>query len=221
MTKRRRTKESEPSNKSSTSKETSKGTTPPKASKTDKSVNVEETVTEPAEEVTIDAEENIVDDVVNNGEQPQDEVMPKTYKFPWFKQPPRPPTPDPEWNKDRIVDDQPEQTWFNDLVSAEKDPLIFDELMATPIEFSKFAMNRLKLDKITKADLVGLANPEGDRCIYDLSKPLPLKGRPCHLTVPAEFFFNNDLEYLNAENIERKYTMTHPAKAETRGAMIN
>ncbi|GKD77213.1 hypothetical protein Tco_1339834, partial [Tanacetum coccineum] len=47
-------------------------------------------------------------------------------------------------------------------VSAKKDPLTFHELMATPIDFSKFAKNRLKLDKITKADLVGL--------VYELLK---------------------------------------------------
>ncbi|GKA80312.1 hypothetical protein Tco_0786908 [Tanacetum coccineum] len=89
--------------------------------------------------------------------------------------------------------------------------------MATPIDFSKFAKNCLKLDKITKADLVGpvynilkgtcqssikleynmeecykslsdqldWTNPEGDRCPFDLSKPLPLKVRPCHLTVAS------------------------------------
>ncbi|GJR61706.1 hypothetical protein Tco_1503868 [Tanacetum coccineum] len=48
-----------------------------------------------------------------------------------------------------------EQTWFNKLVNFEKDPLTFDDQMATPINFTKFAMNRLKKDKITKADLVG------------------------------------------------------------------
>ncbi|GJV29602.1 hypothetical protein Tco_1386050 [Tanacetum coccineum] len=119
-TKRRRTKESESSKKSSTIKETSKGNTPPKASKTDKYVHTEESVAEPTKEVTMDAEENPTnDDVVNDTNQPQ------------------------------------EQTWFNDLVSSEKGPLTFDELMATPIDFSKFVMNRLKLDKITKANLVG------------------------------------------------------------------
>ncbi|GJW66688.1 zinc finger, CCHC-type containing protein [Tanacetum coccineum] len=87
--------------------------------------------------------------------------------------------------------------------------------MATPIDFYKFAMNRLKIDKLTKADLVGPVynllkgtyqsiieleynmkecykaltnqlnweNSEGDRCPFDLSKPLSLKGRPSHLTV--------------------------------------
>nr|GEX60399.1 hypothetical protein [Tanacetum cinerariifolium] len=73
-------------------------------------------------------------------------------------QPPRSKTPDPEWNKDKNVNDGPEQTWFNDLVNAEKDSLTFDELMATPIDFTKFAMNHLKLDNITKADLVGIVD---------------------------------------------------------------
>ncbi|GJX99507.1 hypothetical protein Tco_0356526 [Tanacetum coccineum] len=66
-----------------------------------------------------------------------------------------PPTLDTEWNKYQVVDDQPKQPWFNNLLSAQNDSLIFDELMATPIDFSNFAKNRLKLDKITKADLVG------------------------------------------------------------------
>ncbi|GKF11379.1 hypothetical protein Tco_0049305 [Tanacetum coccineum] len=89
---------------------------------------------------------------------PDGEAAPNTYNAPknnWFKQPLRPPTPDPEWNKCQIVDDQPEQNWFNDPMSTEKDPLTFDDLMTTPIEFSKFSKNQFKLDKITKADLVG------------------------------------------------------------------
>ncbi|GKC01968.1 hypothetical protein Tco_0993578, partial [Tanacetum coccineum] len=39
--------------------------------------------------------------------------------------------------------------------NAEKPPLTFDELMSTPIDFTAFVMNRLKLDKITRADLMG------------------------------------------------------------------
>ncbi|GJY20813.1 hypothetical protein Tco_0393379 [Tanacetum coccineum] len=73
---------------------------------------------------------------------------------PTFKQPPRPPTPDPEWRKDKVADDGPEQTWLQDLVNAEKPPLTFDDLMSTLINFSAFAMNRLKINKLTKADLV-------------------------------------------------------------------
>ncbi|GJY97298.1 putative reverse transcriptase domain-containing protein [Tanacetum coccineum] len=49
-------------------------------------------------------------------------------------------------------------------------------------------------------------NPEGDRYPFDLSKPLPLQGHPCHLTTAADYFFNNDLEYLKSSDLERMYT---------------
>ncbi|GJW18436.1 RNA-directed DNA polymerase, eukaryota, reverse transcriptase zinc-binding domain protein [Tanacetum coccineum] len=86
--------------------------------------------------------------------------------------------------------------------------------MVTLIDFSKFAMNHLKLDKITKADLVGpvykllKGTCKSDRCPYDLSKPLPLQGSPGHLTIPVDFFFNNDLEYLKTGISERKYIVS-------------
>ncbi|GKA98188.1 hypothetical protein Tco_0826082, partial [Tanacetum coccineum] len=48
------------------------------------------------------------------------------------------------------------------------------------------------------SDKLDWINPEGDRCPFDMSKPLPLQGPPGHLTVPVEFFFNTDLEYLNS-----------------------
>nr|GEW46355.1 hypothetical protein [Tanacetum cinerariifolium] len=50
---------------------------------------------------------------------------------------------------------QLKEPWFNNLLSAKKDPLTFDALMDTLIDFSKFAMNRIKIDKLTKAHLVG------------------------------------------------------------------
>ncbi|GJY16596.1 hypothetical protein Tco_0387018 [Tanacetum coccineum] len=49
-------------------------------------------------------------------------------------------------------------------------------------------------------------NPEGDRYPVDLSKPLRLQGYPGHLTVVANYFFNNDLEYLKSSDPERTYT---------------
>ncbi|GJT64938.1 hypothetical protein Tco_1016418 [Tanacetum coccineum] len=124
------------------------------------------------------------------------------------------------------------------MVSAAKDPLTFDDLMATPIDFSKYVLYRLQIDNLTQEILVGPAynllkgtcassikleynmeecfkaltdrlhwnNPEGDLCPFDLTKPLPLKGRPCHLSVAAEYFFNNDLEFLKSFDREKKYT---------------
>ncbi|GJV89766.1 hypothetical protein Tco_1533704 [Tanacetum coccineum] len=151
---------------------------PDKPSSTDKLVNAEE----PLYEAEMDMEEHIRDD---------------------FKQPPRPPTLDPEWNKDKVVDDGPEHTWLNDLVNAEKDSLTFDELMATPIDFSKFAMNRLKLDKITKADLVGP--------VYKL-----LKGT-CKSSIKLEYnmdqFYNartNQLDWKNPECNRCPYDLCKP-----------
>ncbi|GKB07728.1 hypothetical protein Tco_0836012 [Tanacetum coccineum] len=213
-TKRSRTKESEPSKKSSTSKESSKGKSPAKTSKSRKSVTAEEQVEELVFEMASDDIEQTADDVANDADQPLDDSTKTKDKDPkkdWFKQPSRPPTPDQEWNKRQVVVDQPEQPWFNNMVSAAKDPLTFDELMATPIDFSKYSMNRLKIDNLTQAHLVGPVyellkgtctsnieleynmeecfkaltdkldwnNPEGDRCPFDLTKSLPLKGH-CH-----------------------------------------
>ncbi|GKD06781.1 hypothetical protein Tco_1181755, partial [Tanacetum coccineum] len=69
----------------------------------------------------------------------------KALKQDWFKQPLRPPTPYPEWNK------------------RQKE-------IVTP------------------------------------SKPLPLQGRPGHLTVVVDYFFNDDMEYLKSSDLERMYT---------------
>ncbi|GKC62238.1 hypothetical protein Tco_1089836 [Tanacetum coccineum] len=52
----------------------------------------------------------------------------------------------------------------------------------------------------------GNPNPEGDRCLFDLSKPLPLNGCLGHLSVASEYFFNNDMEYLKSNDSIRKYT---------------
>ncbi|GJT33594.1 hypothetical protein Tco_0924013 [Tanacetum coccineum] len=151
---KRKVKDSKPS-KDTTQIGSSKGKTPPKTSKTDKSITAEELVKEPIHEVAMDVEEPILDDVVNDVDQPQHDINPKNDKSTWFKQSPRPKTPDPEWNKDKNVDDGLEQTWFNDPINAEKDSHTFDELMASTIDFTKFSMNHLKLDNITKVDLVG------------------------------------------------------------------
>ncbi|GKA85631.1 hypothetical protein Tco_0807285 [Tanacetum coccineum] len=150
----------ESSKKTSTTKETSRGKAPTKGPKANKSITTEESVKEPITKV-------VMDDAVNTTSKDV---------------PLRPFTPDPEWNTVQVVDDAPEKPWFNNLLSAEKDPLTFDALMATPIDFSKFAMNRLKIDKLTKAHLVG------------------------RLTVAAEYFFNNDLEFLKSLDPEKKYT---------------
>ncbi|GJU53456.1 hypothetical protein Tco_1227170 [Tanacetum coccineum] len=116
-----------------------------------------------------------------------------------------PPTPDLEWNKHQVVLDQPEQPWFKQMVSATKEHVTFNDLMATPIDFSKLDWNNL----------------EGDRYPFDLSKPLPLQGRPGRLTVDDDYFFNNDMEYLKTSHLENTYTTsitkTKAARYEIKG----
>nr|GFD55726.1 hypothetical protein [Tanacetum cinerariifolium] len=88
-----------------------------------------------------------------------DDVAPKRDTSIWFKQDVTiiPKTSYPEWHKEPNADDAPEQTWFNELVNAEEDPLTFDDLMGSTVDSTKLAKNRLKNDKITKSDLEGSA----------------------------------------------------------------
>nr|GEY32286.1 hypothetical protein [Tanacetum cinerariifolium] len=91
-TKRRSTKESESSKKPSTTKKTSKVKALTKSSKTDKSANAQEPITEPIAKVVMDDLETTANEyVVNDVDRPQDYVAPKTNnpsRDTWFKQPP-------------------------------------------------------------------------------------------------------------------------------------
>nr|GEW00297.1 hypothetical protein [Tanacetum cinerariifolium] len=49
-------------------------------------------------------------------------------------------------------------------------------------------------------------NLEGDCYPFDISNLLPIQGHPWHQTVVADYFFNNDLEYLKSFDPERTYT---------------
>ncbi|GJU04306.1 hypothetical protein Tco_1114644 [Tanacetum coccineum] len=45
----------------------------------------------------------------------------------WLKKLKRPPTPDPEWNTCKTVDDGPTQNWLSDLAKAEKPSKMFND----------------------------------------------------------------------------------------------
>ncbi|GJZ81931.1 hypothetical protein Tco_0646925 [Tanacetum coccineum] len=86
-------------------------------------------------------------DLGNTDDQPNVEAASKSD---WFKKPERPPTPDPDWNAIISIDFRPPQTWINKIAKAEKPPLTFDELMNTPIDFSAYGINNLKIDNLTQ-----------------------------------------------------------------------
>ncbi|GJZ30799.1 hypothetical protein Tco_0575846 [Tanacetum coccineum] len=142
----------------------------------------------------MDADESILNDVVNDANQPQDESDQKKDNSIWFKQPLRPKTPDPEWTKDPTADDAPKQTWFNNML------LKGTYRSSVELEYNMEECYRALTDQLD------WANPKGNRCPFDMSKPLSLQDKEGHLTIPVKFFFNNDLEYLKAGNTERKYS---------------
>ncbi|GKC32024.1 retrovirus-related pol polyprotein from transposon TNT 1-94 [Tanacetum coccineum] len=190
-------KDFKPSKTSSASKETSKGDTPPKTSKTGKSASAKESVKEATHKVTTGNEEPVQENV-NDADQPQDgEAAPKND---WFKQPPRPPTPDTEWNKCQV-----NRLKLNKITKADLVGPVYNLLKGTCQSSIELEYN---MEESFKAltDRLDWDNLEGDLCPFDLSKPLPLKGHPGHLTVVAEYFFNNDLKYLKSTDSERKYT---------------
>ncbi|GJU64021.1 hypothetical protein Tco_1245856 [Tanacetum coccineum] len=54
-------------------------------------------------------------------------------------------TPDREWNQTKTVDDRPPQQWMTKLAQASGTTSLFNEFLATPINFSAFKMNRLNI----------------------------------------------------------------------------
>nr|GEV44687.1 hypothetical protein [Tanacetum cinerariifolium] len=95
----------------------------------DKSIQAEKTVFKAAD---TDIPFNQGDKMGNTDEQPDVKAAPKAD---WFKKPQRAPTLDPKLA----------HNWLNDLANAENPPLTFNDLMSTPIDFSAFSMNRLKI----------------------------------------------------------------------------
>nr|GEY09860.1 hypothetical protein [Tanacetum cinerariifolium] len=55
-------------------------------------------------------------------------------------------------------------------------------------------------------DRLDWTNPKGHEYTFDLSKPLPLIKDQGRQVVPANYFINNNLEYLKGGSLSRKYT---------------
>ncbi|GJY18095.1 hypothetical protein Tco_0389586 [Tanacetum coccineum] len=196
LKKRKISKDAE-SSKNPKSTGSSKDTTQSQPKSTSKSAQAKETIVE-AKDTDMPLHQG--DDLGNADEQPNVEADPKQD---WFKKPTRPPTPDLKWNTKKLVDDGPTQNWLNDLANAEKPPLTFDDLMSTPIDFHAFAMNRLNISKLTKADLVGT--------VYNL-----LKGT-CKSCVELEYnieecywALSDQLDWNNPEGNHCPYDLSKP-----------
>nr|GEU90078.1 retrovirus-related Pol polyprotein from transposon TNT 1-94 [Tanacetum cinerariifolium] len=124
-----------------------------------------------------------------------------------------PPTPDRAWNKTLPATHKSIQPWISDLAKQADSRFSFNELMDTPVDFSAFLMNRLKLDTLTLELLAGPTYElmkglcKRKQYPHNLLKPLPLipnfQGRR---VIPFDHFINNDLEYLCGGASCHKYT---------------
>ncbi|GKD63836.1 hypothetical protein Tco_1305944 [Tanacetum coccineum] len=120
-----------------------------------KSVQSEEPVFEVADsDLPQDQEGNLGD----NKDEPRNETASRRD---WFKKPTPPQEPtDPDWNISKTTQEGPTQNWLMTLAastSTDKSLKDFDELMSTPIDFSGYILNGLKIKNLTQEILLGPA----------------------------------------------------------------
>ncbi|GJR45786.1 hypothetical protein Tco_1313889 [Tanacetum coccineum] len=134
----------------------------------------------------------------------------------WLKPLPKEETPDtPEPDCVIPPNDLPEtkNNWANVMAKMYKDleenKLLWKTRdMASFIQWYCKHIGKKKLAKADFKDQIDLINPEGNRVVHDMSKPLPLGGPLGQITIQAQYFFNKDLEYLVFGNKERRYGLS-------------
>ncbi|GKA59992.1 hypothetical protein Tco_0759305 [Tanacetum coccineum] len=117
--------------------------------------------------------------------------------------PTKPLTPDHDWNKTLPVVHGPIQPWISTLSRNEDPRKLFNELMDTPLDFSTFMLNRLKVDTLIPDLLAGLT--------FELMKGL------CKSLVELEYFFKevykaitNQLDWNNPEGQQYLHDIRKP-----------
>nr|GEV83799.1 retrovirus-related Pol polyprotein from transposon TNT 1-94 [Tanacetum cinerariifolium] len=73
----------------------------------------------------------------------------------WFSQQQKPPTLNRDWNNTLLATHGSIQPWISELAKQSDSRSSFNELMDTPVDFSAFLMNRLRVDTLTPELLVG------------------------------------------------------------------
>nr|GEZ79314.1 hypothetical protein [Tanacetum cinerariifolium]GEZ79339.1 hypothetical protein [Tanacetum cinerariifolium] len=142
-----------------------------------------------------------------------------------LKQPKKPPTLDRDWNKTLPAVQRSTQTWISELAKQADSRSSFNELLDTPLDFSNFIMNWLRVYTLTPELLAGptyelmkglytsLIELEYHleevykATTYQMDWPLPLiPDNRDRRVIPFAHFINNDLEYLRGGASSRKYT---------------
>nr|GEY56108.1 hypothetical protein [Tanacetum cinerariifolium] len=86
----------------------------------------------------------------------EDQPIVQSSQYPkWFSQQQKPPSPNRDWNKTMPATHESIQPWISELAKLSYSRSSFNELMDTPLDFSNFLINRLKVDTLTPKLLVG------------------------------------------------------------------
>ncbi|GJU70942.1 hypothetical protein Tco_1262347 [Tanacetum coccineum] len=134
----------------------------------------------------------------------EDQPVDETTQHPhWFQKPTKPPTPDRDWNKTLPSKHGPIQPWIRTLAQNEDPRESFNKLMDTPLDFSAFMLNQLKVDTLTPELL---ASPT-----FELMKGL------CKSLVELEYFLEevgkattNQLDWNNPEGQQYPHDLRKP-----------
>nr|GFB10911.1 hypothetical protein [Tanacetum cinerariifolium] len=73
----------------------------------------------------------------------------------WFSQQQKPPNPNRDWNKTFPATHRSIQPWISELAKKSDSRSSFNELMDTPLDFSNFLINQLKVDTLTPKLIAG------------------------------------------------------------------
>nr|GFA53938.1 hypothetical protein [Tanacetum cinerariifolium] len=119
------------------------------------------------------------------GDQP---IVQSSQHSDWFSQPKKPPTLDHDWNKTLPAVQGSTQIWISELAKQADSRSSFNELLDTPLDFSKFIMHRLRIDALTPEPLAGPT--------YEL-----MKGS-CTSLIELEYHLEEAIDYGNIKWIE-------------------
>nr|GEW85060.1 hypothetical protein [Tanacetum cinerariifolium] len=121
----------------------------------------------------------------------------------WFSQPKKPPSPDHDWNKTLPAAQGSTQSWISDLAKQADSRSSVNELLDTPLDFSSFIMNRLRIDILTPELLA--------RPTYELMKGL------CNSLTELEYHLEEvykatmyQLDWVNPEGQQYPYNLLQP-----------
>nr|GEU87894.1 hypothetical protein [Tanacetum cinerariifolium] len=146
-----------------------------------------------------------------------DQSIVQSFQHPeWFSQPQKPPFLDRDWNKTLPAVYESIQPWISELAKQADTRSSFNELMDTPLDFSNFIMNRLRVDTLTPKLLVIPT--------YD-----SMKGS-CKSLIELEYHLEevykattDQLDWVNPEGQQYPYNLLQPLSLipDNRGRLVN